>query len=371
MKLTDITKTLEQIAPLELAEEWDNVGLLAGDYEQSIKNVMLTIDLTDQVLAEAQTNKIDLIVAYHPPIWEPLKKVVAGHGASPLLYQAIRSNIAIYALHTALDSAAGGVNDVLAEIIGIESPRPLRQPTPASGSMCKLVVFVPESDLAKVSEAIFIAGAGNIGPQGKYSKCSFRTSGTGTFQCGPGSKPAIGKPGSFEQVDEYRLESIVPTKNLAAVTIAMLAAHPYEEVAYDVIPLLDSQTETGLGRFGRLKTPAAIPELITKIKKTFKTDTVGLIGSQRGKVKTAAVCAGSCGSILRSVIAHNCDFYLTGELKHHHAMELQAAGVNTVCLGHSISERIILPKLAKTLRQNCKPLTVKISRKDRDPFKCK
>ena len=129
MKLKEITKVLEQIAPLELAEEWDNVGLLAGDPAQSVKRVMLTIDMTDDVLDEAKAKKVNLIVAYHPPIWEALKKIVAGRGASPLIYDAIRNGIAIYSMHTALDSANGGVNDVLAEVVGIESPQVLQKPT--------------------------------------------------------------------------------------------------------------------------------------------------------------------------------------------------------------------------------------------------
>jgi len=368
MKLIEITKVLETIAPLELAEEWDNVGLLTGDYEQATKRIMLTIDMTAEVLAEAQAKKVDLIVAYHPPIWEPLKKIVAGQGMSPLLYDAIRSRIAIYSLHTALDSARGGVNDALAEVLGIEAAQPLHQPDIAAGSMCKLVVFVPEPDLEKVSTAIFTAGAGHVGPEGKYSKCSFRTRGTGTFQCGPASKPAIGKPGRFEEVEEFRLESIVPQNKLSDVVKAMLQTHPYEEVAYDVFALMSMPAETGLGRYGCLTKPVTVGSLVDKIKKSLKVKTVGLIAPRRGLVKTAAVCAGSCGAILRNVIRQKCDFYLTGELKHHHGLELQEAGVTTVCVGHSFSERIILPRIAGNLRRHCPKVNVILSRKDHDPF---
>ena len=368
MKLNEITKVLEQIAPLELAEEWDNVGLLAGDYEQNIKRVMLTIDMTAEMLAEAKANRIDLMLAYHPPIWDAIKKVVAGQGASALLHEAIRANIAIYAMHTALDSVGGGVNDVLAEIVGIESPQVLDQSTPTTGKVCKLIVFVPEASIEKVSEAVFAAGAGKIGPDGRYSKCGFRCRGTGTFQCGAGSRPAIGKPGSFEQVDEYRLETIVPTGILPAVLKAMMDAHPYEEPAFDCVPLLGGQITTGLGRFGKLKEPTKIPKLIEKIKKTLKVKTVGLVGPKQGTVRSAAVCAGSCGSILQQAITNKCEFYLTGELKHHQAMELQAAGVTCVCVSHTNSERIILPRIAKIVRKKCPGLNVEVSRKDHDPF---
>jgi dinuclear metal center YbgI/SA1388 family protein len=370
MKLNNIMETLERIAPLHLAQEWDNVGLLAGDPNQSITKILLTIDLTPQVMAEAARSAVNLIVAYHPPIWQPLKKIVAGQAACPSLHGCIRKNIAIYSLHTALDCAQGGVNDVLADIIGIENPAPLQQLNPQTSTICKLVVFVPESDLENVSQAIFSAGAGNVGQPEKYSKCSFRARGTGTFQCGPGSNPTIGKRGRFETVDEFRLESIIPVDKLAAAVKAMRSAHSYEEVAYDVIPLLDSPADLGLGRFGKLKNPTTVAELLRKIKKQLKTKTLGLIGgSQHRIIKTAAVCAGSCGSTLRSVISRNCDFYLTGELKHHHALEMQNAGIITVCAGHSVSERIILPKLARKLRAAGRDkLQVIISRQDRNPF---
>ena len=368
MKLKDIVRTLEQIAPLHLAESWDNVGLLAGDPDQNVTRALLTIDLTEPVFAEAQGQKVNLIVAYHPPIWEPIKRIVAGRDRTPVLYDAIRSGMAIYALHTALDVADGGVNDRLAEIIGIGHGGALQQRTAETGKMCKLVVFVPELQLGRVSEAIFAAGAGYVGPEGKYSKCSFRTAGIGTFQCGPARRPAIGKPGSFEQVDEFRLETVVPADKLAHVVNAMLEAHPYEEVACDVFPIMSGPFGVGLGRFGDLPRPTSASALIGVIKKELKVKVVGIIGPQRRLVKRAAVAAGSCGPLLQEVIAHDCDFYLTGELKHHHALELQRANVTTVCVSHSVSERIILPRVASRLRRAHRDLKVALSKKDRDPF---
>jgi len=296
MKLKELTKQLEAIAPLELAEEWDNVGLLAGDPDQTIKKVMLAIDLTAAVFAEAKAKKIDLLLTYHPPIFEPVKKVVAGLGASPLLYEAIRAKMAIYTMHTALDCVKGGVNDLLTEIIGIKDSQPLQTSGFDEQKMCKIVVFLPESDVTDVSQAIFDAGAGHIG---KYSRCSFRCRGTGTFQGHAGTNPTVGRPEVFEQAPEFRLETIVPVANLSEVVSAMIKAHSYEEVAYDVIPLLHGQTETGLGRVGDLEKPISKKALIEKIKITFKQKVVGMIGPTTGSVKRAAVCAGSCGSMLK------------------------------------------------------------------------
>lgn len=366
MKLKTMMDALGKIAPLELAEDWDNVGLLAGDPEQAIKKVMLAIDMTAAVFDEARAKKVDLLLTYHPPVFEPLKKVVAGQGVSPLLYEAIRAKMAIYAMHTALDSVHGGVNDLMADIVGIKTARPLQTANFEEQKMCKVVVFLPENDITPVSQAIFAAGAGHIG---NYSRCSFRCQGTGTFQGQAGTHPTVGVSEVFEQAPEFRLETIVPVAKLSAVVSAMLKAHSYEEVAYDVIPLLHGQTETGLGRFGDLDRPTTKRALIEKIKKTFKLDVVGIIGSTSGKVRRAAVCAGSCGSMLRNVIANQCDFYLTGELKHHFALELQEAGVTTVCLSHTNSERIVLPKIAQTLCKRCKSIECIISKKDKDPFR--
>jgi len=368
MKLREICGKLEKLAPVGLAADWDNVGLLAGDPQQSIRRILLTIDLTKAVLAEAKQQKTDMILAYHPPIWDPIKKVVAGQGTSPLLYEVIRSGMAVYAMHTALDVVTGGINDVLASIVGIVNPQPLEEKEVETSRFYKLAVFLPESNLEKVSEAIFAAGGGKIGTESRYSKCSFRSPGVGTFQGDKRSNPTVGQPGRFEQAEEIRLETVVPAAKLGAAVKAMLKAHSYEEVAYDVYPMLAALPEKGLGRFGELDKPIAVTALVEKIKKSLKVKTAGLIGPRRRQVKRAAVGAGSCGPILRDVIRRNCDFYLTGELKHHHALELQEAGVTTMCVGHANSERIILTDVAGTLRKECSGVTVKISRKDQDPI---
>ena len=190
----------------------------------------------------------------------------------------------------------------------------------------------------------------------------------GTFQGDETSNPTVGQAGRFEQAEEIRWETVVPAAKLGAAVKAMLKAHSYEEVAYDVYPLLEAQAEKGLGRFGELGKPIAVTSLVEKIKKSLNVKTAGLIGPRRRQVRRAAVGAGSCGPLLREVIHRDCDFYLTGELKHHHALELQEAGVTTMCVGHSNSERIMLPKVAAKLRKDCSGVDVKISRKDQDPI---
>ena len=186
--------------------------------------------------------------------------------------------------------------------------------------------------------------------------------------CGEASKPTIGTPGRFENVAEVKVETVAPMKALHEVIGAMVAAHPYEEVAYDVYPMVTGAVGCGLGRWGDLTTPTTVASLIERIKKQLKVKTVGVIGPKRGRVRRAAVGAGSCGKMLLDVIKNKCDFYLTGELSHHDALKLQEAGVTTVCVSHSNSERMILGRIARRLRQTHKNLTVAVSRKDRDPF---
>jgi len=320
MKIKDIAAAIEKLAPPKLAQDWDNVGLLIGDSQSDVKNILLTIDITKDVLSEAIKQKAELIIAYHPVIWDSLRKVTAD-GPSGIVYKLIRSGIAVYSMHTALDSAVGGVNDGLAEIIGIRDAKPIGDYVnyPANDNY-KLVVFVPVDSVAKVSNAIFAAGAGWIG---NYSNCSFQATGTGTFLPLEGAKPAVGKRGQLEKVAEVRFETIVPADKLEAVIAAMKKAHPYETPAFDVFKLYNNSEKFGLGRIGKLSQPLFIKQIIGRIKNSTGAKAVGLIGKgsrsagvQKRLVKTAAVCVGSCGSIINSVIAANVDLYVTGELRH-------------------------------------------------------
>jgi dinuclear metal center YbgI/SA1388 family protein len=368
MKIKDIAEQIEKIVPLKLAQDWDNVGLLIGDAGKNVKRILLTIDITADVVAEAKKLKTDLIVSYHPVIWDGLKKITT-EGPSSIVHELIRRNIAVFSIHTALDVVTGGVNDGLAEIIGIEDGKPIGDyvDNPADDNY-KLVVFVPAESLARVSNAVFAAGAGAIG---NYSDCGFGTDGTGTFLPLDGSMPSIGKKGKLEKVLEIRFETIVPAEKLDKVVTAMRKAHPYETPAFDIIKLYNSQNKFGLGRIGKLTKPLKIEQIIRRIKKHTGAEACGLIGKEKRLVKKAAVCAGSCGAIINLVIAAKADLYLTGELKHHQALAAQEAGLTCICLSHTVSERFILKKFAKQLQKQLNSTTIKISKKDADPFKWK
>ncbi|UCC23613.1 MAG: Nif3-like dinuclear metal center hexameric protein [Planctomycetota bacterium] len=368
MKIKDIAAEIEKIAPLELAQDWDNVGLLIGDEKCNVKNILLTIDVTGEVAAEAKKLKTDLIISYHPVIWDGLKQVTV-EGTSGVVYDLIRLGISVYSIHTALDSAVGGVNDGLAEIVGIVDGEPIGDYVEnPGGDNYKLVVFVPVKAAAKVSNAVFAAGAGIIG---NYSHCGFTAEGEGSFVPLEGAKPTIGRKGKIEKVPEIRFETVVPANRLSEVISALKKAHPYETPAFDCYKLYESQNKFGLGRIGKLAKPMQLDKIIARIKKQTGAKAIGAIGRGKRLVKKAAVCAGSCGKIINSVIAAGCDLYVTGELKHHHALAAQEAGLTCVCLSHSVSERFILKKFAKQLQGKLKQVNIKISKKDADPFRWK
>ncbi len=368
MKLSEIAAEVEKIAPRNLALDWDNTGLLVGDPDKKVKSILLTIDITKDVLAEAQKLKTDLILSYHPIIWDGLKTVTSD-GPGQIVYQLVRSGICVYSIHTAFDIVAGGVNDLLAEIVGIKDPEPIGDfvdnPAP---EQYKLITFVPVDHVNEVADAIYRAGAGQIG---NYSNCGFQTEGTGTFLPLDGARPAVGEKGRFETVAEMRLESVVGAGKVAAVVAAMRKAHPYETPAFDVVRHYDFESKFGLGRMGKLEKPTALGKIIERIKATTGARAMGIVAGDRRIVKSAAVCAGSCGKIINTAIAEGCDLYLTGELKHHLALAAQEAGLTCICLSHTVSERFALKSLAKRLKKPLKDVTIRVSKKDADPFKWK
>ncbi len=365
MKVKGIAPIVEEIAPLGLAQDWDNVGLLVGDPEQPIENVLLTIDVTKAVVAEAKRLGANLIVSYHPVIWDGLKQVLAC-GRTRVVHELIQAGISVFSIHTALDVVTGGVNDGLADMLGLVDTTPLGDYVEYEPQKnYKLVVFVPVNALKDVTNAVFAAGAGAIG---NYRNCGFQTDGTGTFLPLKGANPTIGKPGRTETVEEIRFESIVPAEKLDAVVAAMKAAHPYEMPAFDILRLFGYGSRFGLGRTGRLAEPMKVAQLVERIKKQTGAKAVGLVGDAKRLVKTAAVCAGTCGRIVNTVMAAGTDLYLTGEMKHHEALAAQEAGLTCICLSHTVSERFILKKVARQLKSRMKDVTIKISKVDADPF---
>jgi dinuclear metal center YbgI/SA1388 family protein len=362
MRASELIDTLESMGPTRFAESWDNVGLLVGDAAQDVSRVMLTIDYTDDVAKEAQAERCDFVVAYHPPIFQPLKRVVGGS----LIFDAIRRGVGIYSPHTALDVAEGGTNEMLADVLGLSERAPLRLHE-SKAAQVKLVTFVPEKDVERVSRALFDAGAGRIG---EYSQCSFRSPGTGTFFGEAGTNPTVGQAGKLEQASEIRLETITPIARLTDVLNALRRSHPYEEPAFDLVQLAAAPEGIGQGRIGALTPAAARPDLFARIKKSLEIDHLLIAGPTEGPVARAACCAGACGEFLDDAIRQKAELYLTGEIRHHDAIKAARAGVTVVCTLHSNSERAVLKRLKQRLEsRHAGLLTVLLSRSDRDPFR--
>jgi dinuclear metal center YbgI/SA1388 family protein len=365
MELRHVIDALEEIAPTRYAEAWDNVGLLVGDPRQAVTRAIFCIDYTPAVAGEAAKENCDLVVAYHPVIFNPIKRLVAG--GSYVVFDAIRRGVAIYSPHTALDVAEGGTNDMLADAIGISSETrgPLRLIEPKA-SQYKLVTFVPEKDVERVAQALFAAGAGRIG---NYTQCSFRSAGTGTFYGEEGTtNPTVGQSGKLEQAAEVRLETVMPIARLAEVLSALRAAHPYEEPAFDLVQLAAPPEKLGQGRLGKLPAPKPREQVIDRIKRELGLNQLLIAGPTSGDVTAAACCAGSCGDLLDDALKAKADLYLTGEMRHHDALRAADAGMTVVCTLHSNSERAVLRRLMTRLAAALPALTLTLSQTDRDPF---
>jgi dinuclear metal center YbgI/SA1388 family protein len=365
MLLNQILKSLNEIAPLSYAQPWDNVGLLAGDPAQIVTKILLTIDYTAAVAAEARDLNCDFIIAYHPPLFSAVKRITAD-GPGHLIHDAIRRGVAIYSPHTAWDAATGGTNDLLAEMLGLVHVAPL-QIAPAASKHLKLITFVPEAGMDAVTSALFNAGAGHIG---RYSSCSFQSPGTGTFFGNAGTHPAVGQPGKLEKQPEIRLETIIPVDKVDAIVRALLKSHPYEEPAYDLNVLAAPTTGIGQGRVGSLPTETPLQHLLQQLKDKLQLSSLLVTGPEIKMIHRIAICAGAGGELLDAAINTGADLFLTGELRHHDAIKADRAGVSVLCTLHSNCERPSLTRLKSRLEQalagNCPPIV--LSQSDRDPF---
>lgn len=368
---------LERFAPVATAADWDNVGLLLGDPAAEVTKVMTCLTVTPDVAAEAVRAGANLIVAHHPVLFRGAKKLTANTPDGAAVLPLLRAGVAVYSPHTAFDNCPGGINDSLCARLGLTNVVSLRPRDTAR--QCKLVVFVPDGDLQKVSDALFAAGAGGIG---QYKECSFRVAGTGTFFGTDASNPVVGVKGRREEVPEWRLEVVVPEALVSAAVGAMRRAHSYEEVAFDVYPLkpLSSGGEAGgvgnprgvphngEGRFGDLPHPLTLSELAACAQRALGASAVQLVGDPARTVRTVALACGAAGEFLSDAIKHKADVFLTGEVRFHDALTARGAGVALVLPGHYATERPAVEDLAAKLGTDFPGVEVWASRDECDPL---
>lgn len=343
----DVLHALETLAPPQLAEPWDNVGLLLGDPAQPVQKIMVALDVDQALAAEAITAGADLIVVHHPLIFKGLTRIRTDSPQGKLLADLITAGIAVYAAHTNLDSARGGVNDVLAQKLALTEIRPLT--TAYQEPLHKLAVFVPATHVDQVRTAITAAGAGHIG---NYSHCTFQTQGTGTFFPLTGAQPFLGRQGKLEFADECRLETVFPASLRSQIIAAMVAAHPYEEVAYDEYQLLNKGPSYGLGRVGALAAPMGLARFISQVKTALQIGTVRVAGAEaEQQVGTVAVCGGSGASLIQQAVAAGAHVLVTGDVKYHEAQQAAAAGLTIIDAGHFATEQPVVGFVADYLQQ--------------------
>lgn len=331
-KIKDVTNFFENLAPLSLQESYDNSGLIVGNSNSEVSTVLVTLDVTEEIIEEAIKKQAQLIVAHHPIVFSGLKKITGKNYVERTIIKAIKNDIAIYAAHTNLDSISGGVNSKICEKLGLQNCKILQ---PAAGQLKKLVTFIPVVHLDKVREAVFTAGAGNTG---NYDSCGYTVNGSGSFRGNENSEPFVGETGKFHTEKEIRFETIFPAYLQGKIIQALLNSHPYEEVAYDIYSLDNKFNKVGMGMIGVL--PESISEKIflSQLKNTFKTGVIKHTKLLEKKVKKIAVCGGSGSFLLKQAISAGADFFVSGDFKYHQFFDAENKIV-IADIGHFESEQ--------------------------------
>jgi dinuclear metal center YbgI/SA1388 family protein len=343
VRVQDLLGFLHGLYPPDLAEDWDNVGLQVGDPAAPVERVLIALDAGEAAVAAAGERGAQLLLTHHPLLFKPLRRLTPDDPVGRVVWQAVRNGVAVVSAHTNLDVAVDGLNDWLAARLQLTAVEPLQS---AAGNLVKLVVFVPADHVEAVADALFAAGAGHIGG---YDQCSFRAPGVGTFRPGPGTKPFIGQTGCREQVEEMRLETVVPQRRLSRVLEKLFKAHPYEEVAYDLLPLANPLPGTGLGRIGRLVEPRPLAALADGLKTTLGCQAVRLVGAPQRLIGKVAVCGGSGAGLIQEAKRRGADVLVTGDVKYHEARLAEDLELALLDAGHFATERLAVEGLAARL----------------------
>jgi dinuclear metal center YbgI/SA1388 family protein len=332
MKVKEISKYIETLAPLNYQESYDNAGLIVGDNNMEVSGVLIALDSTEEVIQEAIKKECNLVIAHHPIVFGGLKKLTGKNYVERTVIMAVKNDIAIYAAHTNLDSVIGGVNTKIADLLKLSNQQIL---DPVSNELLKLVTFVPKADADKVRNAICEAGAGHIG---NYDFCTYNVQGEGTFRGGEEADPHVGKKGELHFEPEVRIETIIPKSLKSSVVSALLQSHPYEEVAYDLYALENIYKEVGIGVIGTLPEPIDEKVFLARIKEIFKTALVKHTQLLNKPIRKIAVCGGSGSFLLKKAMAAKADIFISGDFKYHEYFDADSKIV-IADIGHFESEQ--------------------------------
>jgi len=361
MTLKEICSYLDSAVPLSFQEDYDNSGLQIGFPSAEVSSALIALDITEEVIDEAITLKCNLIISHHPLIFNGIRKITGNSYTDRIILKAIKSDVAIYSAHTNLDIFSNGVSWKMAEKLGMKGIKVL---SPQKKNLLKLVVFVPESHLDKVRNAVFEAGAGAIG---RYDNCGFSTAGTGSFRAGAGARPYVGKVGTDHYEKEARFETVLFSHLRKNVIKALIDAHPYEEVAYDIYPLENINTEIGLGCTGVLDDPISEAELLKLVSSVFGAKGVRYSNPLGKKVKKIALCGGSGISLLSDAIASGADAFITADIKYHNFFDAENK-ILLVDIGHFESEKFSAEILYDLIIKKFPKFAVRFSETNTNPI---
>lgn len=361
MKIKDIAAALEQWAPRSLQEDYDNCGLQVGDPEREVTSALVCLDCTEAVVEEAVKHGCGLIISHHPVIFKGLKSLTGRGYVERTILLAIKHGIAILSIHTNLDSVLDGVNGEIAARLGL---KPLQVLDPKPGQLRKLVVFVPLAHAETLRNALFAAGAGHVGA---YDECSFNSEGTGTFRSGEGTNPFVGQRGQRHQEAEVRVEMIYRVPVERVLLDAMRAAHPYEEVAYDLVPLANADRGTGSGLLGVWDQAIPEGELLARLKAVFGLKSVRHTRLLGKPVRRVALCGGSGAFLLDKAKALKADAFITGDLKYHQYFDADG-DLLLADIGHFGSEQFTMHLVQRRLGEVFSTFAVRLTEIVTDPI---
>lgn len=361
MTVKEVSDLLNEWAPLSYAEDFDNVGLLVGDYNQKITQILVSHDALEQVVDEAITKKCNLIVCFHPIIFTGLKKLTNSNYVQRTVQKAIKNDIAIFAIHTALDNVEHGVNHGMSKALGLRDSKIL---SPKKNFIYKLTTYVPAASLEQVRGALFGAGAGSIG---NYDECSYQVSGTGTFKGNEKSNPVLGKPGILHTEEETQLHITFERHLQSKVLKALFTNHPYEEVAYEITTLENTLQNVGMGMIGELENEMTEEGFLAFAKATFKTGSIRHSSFMKKNIKKVAVLGGSGAFAIAAAKKQGADALVTADLKYHDYY--QAEGRILLCdVGHYESERYTKKLIADYLTQKISTFAIILSEENTNPI---
>jgi dinuclear metal center YbgI/SA1388 family protein len=330
-QVKEIAQFLERIAPLPLQEGYDNSGLLVGEPDGEVQHVLVSLDMTEAVVAEAVDRGAQMIVAHHPVIFKALRSLTGKNAVERTVMAALRAGVALYAIHTNLDNVAHGVNAMMGRKLGLEAVKVLR---PVKGHLRRVSVYVPEAEVETVCEAAWAAGAGRIG---NYDRCSFRMSGEGTFRAGASARPFVGEVGEIERAAEQRVEFAVESWAVSSVMASIFGAHPYEEVAHEIVEMQNAHPSAGAGGIGLLKRPMEWADFTAHVKQAFGAKLIRHTKPARSAVQKIAFCGGTGSCLLPDAIAAGADIFLSSDFKYHEFFDAEDR-ITIVDIGHAEAE---------------------------------